>query len=373
MELMSIGDFARASGLSHKALRLYDDSGLLAPVYVDPRSGYRFYDPAQLAAARLVGELRRVGMPLAQVAEVVRLPGHAAADAVAVFWAQVEQQTGARRAAATLLVDRLSRKDPVMTTTCAFRAAAACDPGLVRAEQQDAAHADGDASGPAAVPVGTAVLAVADGLGPAGAGASRAAVEALVAAARDGADAAAAGAAADAAAARAARPADGAGEATSGTTLTALVGGVLVHVGDSRAYVLRDGGLFLVSRDDSMVQDLVDAGRLTAGEARAHPQRALLTRVMPGHGAPAGAPPVMVRPVEVRPGDRWLLCTDGVSAVLDDAVVRVALAGAPDPADAVAALLDAVRAAGAPDNAAVVVADVTVDDGGTAVDGVAAG
>ena len=62
--LLTIGDFARASGLSHKALRLYDDLGLLVPAYVDPASGYRFYGPGQLERAVLVGSLRRLGMPL---------------------------------------------------------------------------------------------------------------------------------------------------------------------------------------------------------------------------------------------------------------------------------------------------------------------
>ena len=340
MELWSIGDFARACGLSHKALRLYADSGLLAPAYVDPGSGYRFYDPAQLATARLVAELRGLGMPLAQVADVVRLAPGDAADAVAAYWAQVEERTGARRDRAAFLVDRLARKDPAMTTTTyRFRAAAACDPGLVRPEQQDAAHAD------------EAVVAVADGFGPEGAAAARVAVEALVAAAAAEEDGLAA---ADAAVVAA----GGAGwETTSGTTLTGLAGGRLVHVGDSRAYVLRDGGLLLVSRDDAMVQDLVDAGRLTPAEARAHPQRAVLTRALPGHVAGAAA-----RPVDVRPGDRWLLCTDGLSAVLDDAVVRVALASAADPDAAASALVDAVRAAGAPDNVAVVVADVVAAD-----------
>lgn len=336
MELWSIGDFARASGLSHKALRLYAGSGLLEPAYVDPSSGYRFYDPAQLATARLVADLRGLGMPLAQVADVVRLAPDDAADAVAAYWAQVEERTGARRDLAAVLVDRLARKDTTMTAH-RFRAATACDQGLVRTEQQDAAHAD------------DVVLVVADGLGPLGAAASRAAVEAFVAAVRDGVDGVAA---ADAAVARTAPVADDE-EATSGTTLTALAGGRLVHVGDSRAYVLRDGGMLLRTRDDSMVADLVDAGRLTQAEARAHPQRALLTRVLHGRGAVAAS-----RAVDVLPGDRWLLCTDGLSAVLDDAQVRVVLAAAADPEAAVAALVDAVRSAGAPDNVAVVVADV---------------
>ncbi len=67
MALMSSGEFARASGLTRKALRLYDELGLLTPARVEPSSGYRFYAPAQLERARLVAWLRRLGMPLATI------------------------------------------------------------------------------------------------------------------------------------------------------------------------------------------------------------------------------------------------------------------------------------------------------------------
>ena len=74
MELMTSGAFARASGLSRTALRLYDELGLLYPARVDPVTQYRFYDPAQLEQARLVAWLRRLGMPLARILSVSRLP-----------------------------------------------------------------------------------------------------------------------------------------------------------------------------------------------------------------------------------------------------------------------------------------------------------
>ena len=70
---MTIGDFARDAGLTPKALRLYDDLGLLAPAEVDPFSGYRRYAPAQLERARLVATLRLLGMPLARITQVVDL------------------------------------------------------------------------------------------------------------------------------------------------------------------------------------------------------------------------------------------------------------------------------------------------------------
>lgn len=114
-ELLTIGAFARASRLSPKALRLYDELGLLTPERVDPRSGYRHYAPAQLERARLVAWLRRLGMPLARIREVCELTPDAAASAVAAYWAQVEADTAARRDLAAFLVDQLSRKDTVMT------------------------------------------------------------------------------------------------------------------------------------------------------------------------------------------------------------------------------------------------------------------
>jgi PPM family protein phosphatase len=70
MRLLTIGAFARASRLSPKALRLYDELGLLRPAHVDEASGYRYYAPGQLERARLVAWLRRLGMPLAKIAEI---------------------------------------------------------------------------------------------------------------------------------------------------------------------------------------------------------------------------------------------------------------------------------------------------------------
>ncbi len=93
--MLTIGEFARASRLSAKALRLYDELGLLRPARVDPDSGYRFYEPAQLERARLVAWLRRLGMPLARIRVVcdAATPDEAAAE-VAAFWAQAETGPG---------------------------------------------------------------------------------------------------------------------------------------------------------------------------------------------------------------------------------------------------------------------------------------
>ena len=95
--MLTIGEFARASRLTAKALRLYDELGLLPPARVDPVSGYRFYQPDQLERARLVAWLRRLGMPLARIRVVCDLPPGAAAAEVAAFWAQAEADLASRR------------------------------------------------------------------------------------------------------------------------------------------------------------------------------------------------------------------------------------------------------------------------------------
>ena len=94
--LLTIGAFARAVRLSPKALRLYDELGLLRPAAVDDESGYRLYDPAQLERARLIAWLRRLGMPLAHIRRVCDLPAPAAAAEVADYWARVLAETAAR-------------------------------------------------------------------------------------------------------------------------------------------------------------------------------------------------------------------------------------------------------------------------------------
>ncbi len=114
MELMSIGEFARRSRLSIKALRIYDELGLLVPVRVDPDSGYRFYELAQLEPARLVAGLRQIGVPLAQIKVILGSEPVAAADQVSEFWAAAEANHAARRDLAGYLVTRLRGKRSVM-------------------------------------------------------------------------------------------------------------------------------------------------------------------------------------------------------------------------------------------------------------------
>jgi DNA-binding transcriptional MerR regulator len=114
VDLMSIGEFARLSRLSAKALRLYDELGLLPPTQVDPDSGYRWYAAGQLDNARLVASLRQIGVPLAQIQPILRLEPAAAAAQVGAYWSGAEADHAARRDLAGYLVDRLAGKRSVM-------------------------------------------------------------------------------------------------------------------------------------------------------------------------------------------------------------------------------------------------------------------
>jgi DNA-binding transcriptional MerR regulator len=96
-DLLSIGTFARRSRLSQKALRLYDELGLLPPARVDPETGYRSYRTDQVDRARLIGLLRRLDMPLARIGRVLELDGPAAASEIAAFWTEVDAEVAAKR------------------------------------------------------------------------------------------------------------------------------------------------------------------------------------------------------------------------------------------------------------------------------------
>ncbi|GAC1333222.1 MAG: hypothetical protein NVSMB13_22020 [Mycobacteriales bacterium] len=146
-----------------------------------------------------------------------------------------------------------------------------------------------------------------------------------------------------------------------GTTLTAVLSAGsrlgLVHVGDSRAYLLRDGALTQITRDHTLVQALVDEGRLSPEEAGSHPQRSLVTRALTGM---AGLElDLSVR--EARAGDRYLLCTDGLSGVVSEETMVQALS-LPGPQEAVDQLVELALRGGGPDNITCIVADV-VDTG----------
>jgi DNA-binding transcriptional MerR regulator len=113
--LLTIGEFARRSRLSLKALRLYERRGVLHPDQVDPNTGYRRYRESQLSTARLVAMLRRLDMPLTQVAEVLAARGPAAAAVLDAYWAEVERRTASNRELAAHLRSRLIGADTPST------------------------------------------------------------------------------------------------------------------------------------------------------------------------------------------------------------------------------------------------------------------
>jgi PPM family protein phosphatase len=380
--LLTIGAFAKASRLSPKALRLYDELGLLRPAHVDPTTGYRRYAPAQLEQARLVVWLRRLGMPLARIRELNALDGPAAAQEIRAFWAQVENDVAARRDMAAFLIDHLSRKDSAMPNAMphdpandpandpatdpaneqdaarvplAIRYAALSDAGLVRKTNQDAAYA------------GSRLLAVADGFGGEGGPASAAAVDTfrrleegslpaadLLNVLEDTVDRAGR-AVGDAVAG--AQDGD-----EAGTTLTAMLWTgsqlALVHIGDTRAYLLRDGDFFQITHDHTLVRSMVDEGRISEEEAASHPQRALLMRALVGRPEGGAGDRPDVRLQDVRAGDRCLLCSDGLTSVVPEERVRSTVASTADPEETVRELVALAHRSGAPDNVSCVVADV---------------
>jgi serine/threonine protein phosphatase PrpC len=150
------------------------------------------------------------------------------------------------------------------------------------------------------------------------------------------------------------------------TTIAMLRAGsklVTAHIGDSRAYLLRDGEFSQITKDHSFVQQLVDEHRITAEEAQHHPQRSLVTRVMTGN--PDDEPDLSIR--ELKVGDRYLLCSDGLTDFVSAEIVHEVLAEAPDAATAAEHCIDIALKASTRDNVTVVIADVvdlTADDAG---------
>ena len=358
--MLTIGEFAQATGLTAKALRLYDDLGLLAPADVDERTGYRRYTPDQVARARLVARLRSAGVPLRRIDTIVKLDDREAAAAELLsYWRQVEADTASARRVVATLVSQMRGHDtmpPTTTTTTTHpRAARSAHRAGRGGRSLDLDRVYPSEHRIAAQVTGQRLFAVADGYG--NEGAADAALDALEALDDVEAHADPLGAL-DEAVTRAAEAVAARDAEAGGTTLTALLlsgdRALVAHVGDSRAYVVRDGGLERLTRDHTVVQSLIDEGKLTEDEARADENRALLNRAL-APGSPT-APDLSVRPV--LPGDRFVLTTDGVHSVLEPRGLAEVLLTPGTPDDVARAVEDAVLAAGAPDNYGVVVVDV---------------
>ena len=151
---------------------------------------------------------------------------------------------------------------------------------------------------------------------------------------------------------------EGFGKQGMGTTMTAaIVEGTkiaIAHVGDSRAYLLHGDELTRVSEDHSMVADMIRRGQLTEAESRYHPNRSVITRAL-------GTDPNMLADTyefDAEPGDRLLLCSDGLTGMIEDGMIAEILADNPLPENAARALIDAANDAGGHDNVSVVVVDI---------------
>lgn len=148
-----------------------------------------------------------------------------------------------------------------------------------------------------------------------------------------------------------------------GTTLSAMVRVgdqvVVAHIGDSRIYLLRDGVLQQITADHTFVQRLVDSGRITPEEAAVHPRRSVLMRVL---GDVDVEPEIDTHVLETAPGDRWLLCSDGLSGYVAEREIAEILLTTDDPEEACDKLIQASLAEGAPDNVTAVVVHVADTD-----------
>jgi serine/threonine protein phosphatase PrpC len=144
-----------------------------------------------------------------------------------------------------------------------------------------------------------------------------------------------------------------------GTTVSGLVlvGDkiALAHIGDSRVYLLRDGELKQITADHTFVQRLVDSGRITEEEAAVHPRRSVLMRVL---GDVDATPDIDTEVLDTKPGDRWMLCSDGLSSFVTHDKIRAALVAHAAPHDAADKLVKESLDQGAPDNVTIVILDI---------------
>jgi protein phosphatase len=236
--------------------------------------------------------------------------------------------------------------------TLALRYAVRSDVGLLREGNEDSAYA------------GPHLLAVADGMGGHAAGevASSAAITTIASLDADRPQADLVQALADAVVNANTRLqemiyADPATEGM-GTTLTAMLwsegDAAICHIGDSRAYLLRDRRLYQITHDHTLVQSLVDEGRITEDDVATHPQRSLLLRALDGRTL---AEPDLST-LQTLPGDRYLLCSDGLSGVVTEETIQHTLGMFAEPDQATMQLVDLAIRGGGPDNITCIVADV---------------
>jgi serine/threonine protein phosphatase PrpC/DNA-binding transcriptional MerR regulator len=368
-ELLSIGEFSVRSSLSPRMLRSYAAVGMLVPAAVDRFTGYRYYSPDQLGEAGLILLLRQAGVPVSEISGFLK---DRDLGRLRRWEVELDLEVTGRRIALAEVRERLGcwpavanavRKETGMGTEPTSAESgweglawgSATVQGATRSGNQDA------------LLMSAPLFAVADGLGaePGSALASQIAldelqasfgrsaipsVEALVEAARDASLAVWQRMEAD-------KSLEG-----IGTTLTAVAvldAGpqprlAVVNVGDSRAYLFTGGQLQQVTHDDSVVQGLIDAGKVQPEEWRDHPSRSLLTRAL---GTAAVVEPDIRLP-RVPAAARVLICTDGLTTALDEVSMSAVLGAEPNPDRAASELIRLVESSGGPDDATAVVIDL---------------
>jgi protein phosphatase len=355
-DLMAIGEFSERTGLSAKRLRTYAAEGLLAPAAVDPGSGYRYYSPAQLAEAKVIDALRHGGVPLADIRDFLRRPSEEQLD---VWTRRLETDANHRRQALILARQLLAaNEDPSYPIAdprseerfmTRLRTAGRSDIGQLRENNEDAIVSSERlalvADGMGGHPGGEIAADVVAGLVPASfTGQSVDELEAAIRAAnwaiRNRA---------------VAQP----GLEGMGTTICAvglLTNGqlALVNVGDSRAYLWHGAGLHQLTKDHSVTAELIERGELREEEAAKHPYYGVLTRAL-GVGSDVQ---IDRSTLAVDPGDRIILCSDGLFNELSTMEIARTMAGGGDVASIVDNLIDRAVTHGGRDNVSVVVAEV---------------
>ncbi|MEB3368804.1 protein phosphatase 2C domain-containing protein [Saccharopolyspora mangrovi] len=350
-ELLSIGEFSAQCGLSAKMLRSYAAVGLLLPEAVEAWSGYRYYSTRQLQRARVIALLRQADVPVDDIARYF-------ADPSAEQWERwdreiVESSEARRKALAEARADLLADVAPAAPPRKGTAVTSTLNSGA-------STHTGGRESNQDATLVAEELFAVADGIGGFSSGdvASRLALDTLERA--FAADRTIAGLL------DAARQANEAvwrrahSDGTSmGTTAVALAmttdaGAVVLNVGDSRLYRLRDDRLEQLTQDHTVPAELLRAHQVTDEQARNHPHRHVLTRAI-GVG-----PEVEVdhAGASVKPGDRLLLCTDGLYNTQGPEELKALLSSDSDPQQTCDRLVEAALARDVDDNVTALVLDV---------------
>jgi protein phosphatase len=356
-DLMPIGQFSDHSGLSPKRLRSYAAEGLLVPAAVDPASGYRYYSPGQLHEAQVIDALRRADIPLADIGVFLRHPS----DEQLVVWAQrLDTDATDRKKAFDKARNLLANEDDLSpveegnpdsegVTMARLRIAGRSETGPVRENNEDV------------IVNGDRLAVVADGMGglPGGEIAATAAA-ALVGAAFTGRSLdeleAAVRAANWAIWDRAVSHPELAGMGTTICAAGLLEDGtlVVVHVGDSRAYLWHDNEFDQLTQDHTVTSDLVGRGELREEDAPLHPHYGILTRAL------GVAPDVAIDRARrsIVAGDRVLVCSDGLTNELSTAEIASALGTSEDVKTVADKLVGMAIARGGRDNVSVVVAEV---------------